>query len=161
MAVRASVEAIQNGRAYAADVNSWAHGWVAWRTRDFGGNVPITEAAGETEITTLTVTPTLVAGRRYKITGQVRFGMAPVSPDTILSQLKLYADATLIDSHSLYILALTDDHRVNVCGLYLAAADGAVTFKMTATCFTAAHQFVLNNTAFTPGLMLVEDIGTT
>ena len=157
MATRNPNVAVAGTKALAADANSWAKGWVAWRTRDFGGNVPITEAAGETEITTLTVTPTLVAGRRYKITGQVRFDPATAAP--IQTVLKLYAGALQIDSHTWITHTGDTDGRMSVCAVLLAASSAAMTFKMTAHCVTAASQFNLNNTAYTLGIMLIEDIG--
>ena len=158
MVSRAPAEAVEDGMAYSSVANSWAHGWVAWREATWAPpGVPILTADGETEITSLTTSPVLIDGRRYKITASVRFNPAQANE----SFLALYAGATQIDSCPFHTLGVNKEARWNVCGLYLATADGPVTFKVQAKVVTAAAQINLTNIATTPALILVEDIGNT
>jgi len=154
MAVRLSQEAVQDGFAGSDQANSWAHGWVGYQAVTVAQTIP----DSETDVTNLTVAPTLVAGRRYKITAKVR-----VSPNAspIIIFGSLYAAAVVLDSDQVRSATAGQIMRLDLLGVFDAVADGAVTFKVTGQSTTPGQTFDANGSASDKSVILVEDVGAT
>jgi len=154
MAVRAPAVAASGARANAADVNQWSHGWVGYQPVTVAQNIP----DSETNVTNLLVTPTLVAGRRYKVSARLRLNpnAAPIDCSALL-----YADAVLLGASTVRAAVSPQVLHLQLLAVFDAAASGAVTFKVTGQCTTPGQSYAANGNADDKSIILVEDVGTT
>lgn len=139
----------------ASEVNEAAKGWVGWVQK-------IANQAGlgtiETDITSLTVSPTCVEGRQYRITGQFR-----ITPNNDPMEVlgRLYIGATQIDSDQRRSTVVGQNLKLTFQAVYDCpiGAGGVKVFKITGQSQTGSTTYDVNNSSITPGVLLVEDIG--
>jgi hypothetical protein len=132
------------------DMNGLPGGRKASATKTTAQNSIGTSA---TDLSSLTVTFTALAGRKYRITGQATFVQAATASTAILY---LLASGTQI--------ALSSDAVVGTFGRTQTViaehspGAGSVTYKLQASCDSGTINLSASSTA--PSMILVEDIGT-
>lgn len=156
-----STRSIESG-SYAAlevidddDMNALPGGWVGDAEKTSN---QLNIDTSETDLTSMTTSPTCTAGRRYLVMAKVR-----INPDNDPMEIitRLYVNATQLDSDSWRTVVVTEDHRMNMWGVYDCGSTGVKTFKVTAQSLTGGTTFDVNVSSITPGRILVLDVGPT
>jgi hypothetical protein len=143
------------GPLTSAEMNSLPQGTL--------GYAPVTANQGSitalVDLTGLTVTVTLVAGRRIRITGDVSF-TSSVAADNALCQI--VEGATVLNSRSTAIPAITTPAGGYSCHVeaVLTPTAAAHTYKLQAQRNGGSGNITMVAAATQPAFILVEDIGT-
>jgi hypothetical protein len=125
-----------------------------------GGYAPATANQGsittEVDLTSLTVTVTTVAGRRYKITGKANF-QSTVADDRV--DLRIYQDGTMINDADTALRVANSDQTCMAVAV-VAPSAASHTYKLTAVRLSGTGTLTMACGATFPAFILVEDIGT-
>jgi hypothetical protein len=133
------------------DVNIGPRGYVAHATRTTNTSYTLTPADVITG-----VTATLVSGRRYRVTAHVNFHALAAN----FSRLRVYQDATVIGQGFAFCQNGVNEQATVTVVIYLTGS-GSSTFKTDIAATSGNSSGTAVASATQPGLLLIEDIGST
>lgn len=151
MAVRTAYAPVAGAVLTAANLAKLPGGWIGYAET----TTPQAGIGAATDLTSLTVTPTIGTGRRIRISAQVAFTVAA----SATTYLRIADSVGTVFQTSRLTLAGAGSVGFLVATAVLTPSPGAVTYKLTLQCVGSTAS--VDSAAGLPSFILVEDVGAT